>query len=152
MASLGGNLSPVNRRRAILVSRTRHFRGDTGVVLKRRAEYLVSRGSIVVDYCSCTFLKDGSSVDFEDRLVSVLILLSVAHDGDNAGGRGGRYGNGACVLGEAVQFASMTDEGQAFEIGWSTHIVLPHDLSIGANGGLPCSIPGLAPEVSCTCN
>ena len=77
---------------------------------------MVSRGSLVVDYCSCTFLKDGSSVDFEDRLFSVLILLSVAHDGDNAGGRGGRYGNGAFELGEAVQSASMIDEGQVSEM------------------------------------
>ena len=37
VASLGGNLSPVKRRRAIFVKRTRHFRGETGVVLKRRA-------------------------------------------------------------------------------------------------------------------
>ena len=38
VASLVGNLSPVKRRRAIFVNRTRHLRGDTGVVLKRRAE------------------------------------------------------------------------------------------------------------------
>lgn len=39
VASLGGNLSPVNRSRAIFVNKTRHLRGDTGVVLNRRAEY-----------------------------------------------------------------------------------------------------------------
>ncbi len=37
VASLVGNFSPVKRSRAILVSRMRHFRGDTGEVLKTRA-------------------------------------------------------------------------------------------------------------------
>jgi hypothetical protein len=37
VASLVGNFSPVKRRSAILVSRMRHFRGDTGDVLKTRA-------------------------------------------------------------------------------------------------------------------
>lgn len=37
VASLFGNLSPVNSRAAILVRRTRHFRGMIGGVLKSRA-------------------------------------------------------------------------------------------------------------------
>jgi hypothetical protein len=37
VASLVGNFSPVKSRRAILVRRTRHFRGDTGDVLNTRA-------------------------------------------------------------------------------------------------------------------
>lgn len=37
VASLVGNFSPVKRRRAILVSRMRHLRGETGEVLKTRA-------------------------------------------------------------------------------------------------------------------
>lgn len=37
VASRVGNFSPVKRRRAIFVSRMRHFRGDTGEVLKTRA-------------------------------------------------------------------------------------------------------------------
>lgn len=37
VASLVGNLSPVKRRRAILVRRMRHLRGDTGEELNRRA-------------------------------------------------------------------------------------------------------------------
>jgi hypothetical protein len=37
VASFVGNFSPVKRRRAIFVRRTRHFRGDMGDELKRRA-------------------------------------------------------------------------------------------------------------------
>lgn len=37
VASLVGNFSPVKRRRAILVRRMRHLRGETGEVLKTRA-------------------------------------------------------------------------------------------------------------------
>jgi hypothetical protein len=37
VASLVGNFSPVERRRAILVRRIRHLRGETGDVLKTRA-------------------------------------------------------------------------------------------------------------------
>ena len=37
MASLVGNFSPVKRRRAILVRRIRHLRGEMGDELKRRA-------------------------------------------------------------------------------------------------------------------
>jgi len=37
VASCWGNLSPVKRRRAILVSRMRHLRGEMGEVLKTRA-------------------------------------------------------------------------------------------------------------------
>jgi hypothetical protein len=38
VASWVGNFSPVNRRRAILVRRMRHLRGEIGEVLKTRAE------------------------------------------------------------------------------------------------------------------
>ena len=37
VASLEGKDSPVNIRRAILVSSMRHFRGDMGELLKSRA-------------------------------------------------------------------------------------------------------------------
>ena len=37
VASFCGNFSPVKRRRAILVSRMRHLRGEIGEVLKTRA-------------------------------------------------------------------------------------------------------------------
>jgi len=50
VASLVGNFSPVKSSRAILVSRIRHFRGDTGDVLKTRAvkeACCVSRGGLV---------------------------------------------------------------------------------------------------------
>lgn len=39
VASLVGNFSPVKRRRAILVRRIRHFRGDMGDELNVRAVY-----------------------------------------------------------------------------------------------------------------
>lgn len=38
VASFVGNFSPVKSRRAILVRRMRHFRGEMGEVLKTRAE------------------------------------------------------------------------------------------------------------------
>lgn len=41
VASLVGNLSPVKRRRAILVSNIRHFRGDIGDELNNRAGNVV---------------------------------------------------------------------------------------------------------------
>jgi hypothetical protein len=37
VASLVGNFSPVNSKRAILVSSIRHFRGEIGEELKTRA-------------------------------------------------------------------------------------------------------------------
>ena len=37
VASFGGNDSPVNIKRAILVRSMRHFRGDMGELLKSRA-------------------------------------------------------------------------------------------------------------------
>lgn len=42
VASLVGNLSPVKRRRAILVRRIRHFRGEIGEELNNRAVYASS--------------------------------------------------------------------------------------------------------------
>ena len=101
VASLVGNFSPVKRRSAILVSRIRHFRGDTGDVLKTRAvEICVNISGIHMGVCApmLTFLKYARTVNLEDACV-VLVLLVKTHDcGLVAPYRGnikrGAYGNG----------------------------------------------------------
>lgn len=90
VASLVGNFSPVKRRRASLVRRIRHFRGEIGDVLKTRA---------VQEHCgqytdlwyrwsihwragdagrSCTFLEDRRAVDFDNAGI-VFVLLVERH-------------------------------------------------------------------------
>ena len=76
VASLVGNFSPVNSSRAIFVRSARHFRGEIGDVLKRRAaygldllRYRVSNGTILEDCCPIKL----------ECLIGVFILLRVAH-------------------------------------------------------------------------
>lgn len=83
VASVVGNLSPVNSRTAIFVSKVRHFRGEIGEVLKRRAvrsSGLFSskrgrgKGGEVL-----TVLEDRCSVQLEARHVGILVPLCVSH-------------------------------------------------------------------------
>lgn len=78
VASLVGNLSPVKRRRAILVKRIRHRRGEMGEELKRRA---ASPQSVKLHpYAQCrTFLEDRGSVDLDNCLLSVFVPFAVTH-------------------------------------------------------------------------
>jgi len=76
VASLVGNRSPVYRRRAIFVRRTRHLRGCIGEELNNRAVdvswFQESKGSP-------TFLEDGGSVHPHDRRIGIFVFLAVAH-------------------------------------------------------------------------
>ena len=77
--------------------RMRHFRGETGDVLKTRAAWhsvsktLVKQGNCLL----LTFLEDGGAVDLDDAGV-VLVLLVEAHGG------GGGAAIGAACEGELV--------------------------------------------------
>jgi hypothetical protein len=54
VASLVGNFSPVNSSREIFVRRIRHFRGETGDVLKTRATIIPTPGQrIAVEEIPC---------------------------------------------------------------------------------------------------
>jgi hypothetical protein len=80
VASFTGNFSPVKRRRAILVRRIRHLRGETGDVLKTRAVVVRVRGlngglSMV---WRRAFLVDRHAIHLQDRVV-VLVLFILRH-------------------------------------------------------------------------
>jgi hypothetical protein len=79
VASFVGNFSPVYRRRAILVRRTRHLRGCIGEELKSRAISVRYerewRGALL------TFLKDRGPIHTHYSLVGIFIFLAVTHDG-----------------------------------------------------------------------
>jgi hypothetical protein len=88
VASLVGNFSPVKRRRAIFVSRMRHFRGDTGDVLNTRAvdssqpnwsEY--NGDDDGAPSGGLTLLEDRGAVDLDDGVL-VFVLLVVSHGAD----------------------------------------------------------------------
>lgn len=77
VASFVGKVSPVKRRRAILVRRMRHFRGDMGEVLKTRATICQLSG-LLRDVCKIhlrTFLEDRRSVHLHKSPIHILILL-----------------------------------------------------------------------------
>ncbi len=78
VASFVGNFSPVYKRRAIFVSRTRHLRGCMGEELKSRAISFSYEG--LGGVLLLTFLKDGGSVHTHYGLVGVFIFLAVTHD------------------------------------------------------------------------
>lgn len=52
-----------------------------GEELKSRAEPALASMLGIIDWCP-TFLEDGGPVHLQNRLLSVLIFLSVAHDGE----------------------------------------------------------------------
>lgn len=84
VASLRGKRSPVNMSRAIFVRRIRHFRGETGVVLKTRAVRHISYWMCALEcalwWMEHTLLEDGGTVNPHDgRLNPILVLLAVAH-------------------------------------------------------------------------
>ena len=78
VASLVGNFSPVKSSNAILVRSMRHLRGEMGEELKRRAEGPGQR-SLIQRLRSRTFLEDRGSVDSDNRLLSVFVLLARTH-------------------------------------------------------------------------
>jgi hypothetical protein len=82
VASFVGNLSPVKRRSAILVRSTRHFRGDMGDELKRRAGTSGQRWTKEGPQAGSehpTILEDRSAIQFEAGMLGILVLLCVAH-------------------------------------------------------------------------
>src|SRR5277367_5428243 len=80
VASLVGNFSPVNRRTASFVSRIRHFRGEIGEELNKRAS--TKSANLYKDggTKARTILKDRGPVQLEAGLIRILILLRVTHD------------------------------------------------------------------------
>lgn len=74
-----GNFSPVKRRRAILVRSLRHLKGDIGEELKSRAEPALASSLQGMKALCPTFLEHGCPIHLQDRLLGVLIFLSVTH-------------------------------------------------------------------------
>jgi hypothetical protein len=74
VASFVGNFSPVESRYAILVRRTRHFRGETGDELKTRAvagqDYSLRR------LTGQTFLEYRSTIGLHKGAVAIVVFLA----------------------------------------------------------------------------
>lgn len=82
VASFVGNFSPVKRRTAIFVRSVRHFRGEMGEVLNRRAVEEGQPGGVsTATWRGRTVLEHGGAVQLEALGLRVFIFLCVAHVG-----------------------------------------------------------------------